>query len=109
MPKGIACKIVEHVKRTNSKFCITCNAKRERSRWIKNKQFVRRYKVLKGCMDCDYKGHFAALQLDHRPGTDKKERISAFLSRGRELLKTEMRKCDVVCSNCHAIRTFDRL
>lgn len=34
--------------------------------------------------------------------------ISRSLQRGAEALLAEVKKCDVVCSNCHRIRTLDR-
>ena len=67
------------------------------------------YQLEKGCVDCGYKGHPAALEFDHIPGTEKKfnigEKIGTY---SREILWEEIDKCDVVCANCHAIRTANR-
>ena len=38
----------------------------------------------------------------------QKESIGIAQLTGQENIKTEMRKCDVVCANCHAIRTEQR-
>lgn len=69
-----------------------------------------RHKVAAGCMDCGYSDHPAALQFDHKPGTDKADSIGAMVSRGLrwETIESEMSKCEVVCANCHAIRTAAR-
>jgi len=48
------------------------------------------------------------LQYDHRVGEDKKHDICRMDGHAIETIKTEMRKCDVVCANCHAIKTEQR-
>lgn len=60
----------------------------------------------KPCMDCGIQYPFYVMQFDHRDPTLK------LFSLGREAwkysvekIKTEIDKCDVVCSNCHAERT----
>lgn len=57
-----------------------------------------------GCMDCGYRRHAEALQFDHRPGEIKVHNIAGWPF-GLESMIEEMDKCDVVCANCHAIRT----
>ena len=61
-------------------------------------------KMQRGCIDCGYKGHPAALEFDHVRGA-KKHTISRIKSIP-EMLK-EIEKCDVRCSNCHRIRTWE--
>lgn len=49
------------------------------------------------------------MQWDHRPGFDKLGDISEdFWGRTRDEVLAEIAKCDLVCANCHAIRTFAR-
>jgi hypothetical protein len=49
------------------------------------------------------------MQWDHRPGTQKLGEIGEdFWGRSREEVLTEIARCDLVCANCHAIRTFSR-
>jgi len=49
------------------------------------------------------------MQWDHRPGAEKIGNISAdFWGRTRDEVLDEIAKCELVCTNCHAIRTFDR-
>jgi hypothetical protein len=71
-------------------------------------RWVEEYKLDKGCADCGYKGHPVALQFDHRPGTVKIRDIKSGQHLGWAALMVEIEKCDVVCANCHAIRTFER-
>ena len=61
-------------------------------------------KQASGCVDCGYNEHPVALDFDHVRG-EKEFTISDGLHRPwRDVLK-EVNKCDVVCSNCHRVRT----
>jgi hypothetical protein len=73
-----------------------------KDRWIEE------YKLSKGCADCGYRGHPVALEFDHRPDTVKIRDIKSGQHFGWVALQAEIEKCDVVCANCHAIRTFER-
>lgn len=61
-------------------------------------------------MDCGQRFHPAAMDFDHRPGEGKLYTISTMKSTARAagLLEAELAKCDLVCSNCHRVRTYDR-
>ena len=49
------------------------------------------------------------MQWDHKPGFEKVGDLSAALwGRSRDEILAEIAKCDLVCANCHAIRTFER-
>ena len=72
------------------------------------KAWVIAYKLEHGCADCGYKAHHAALDFDHRPGTSKVRDIKSGQQLGWVALQEEVAKCDVVCANCHRIRTFVR-
>lgn len=63
----------------------------------------------KPCFDCNKRFHFSVMDLDHV--RDKKViSIGANLkSISMENLLKELEKCDVVCSNCHRLRTWQRL
>jgi hypothetical protein len=76
-----------------------------KERHDKVQRFIRRYKLMKGCVDCGFKGHHVALDFDHLK--DKKLNVS--LAKSITQAKEEIRKCEVVCSNCHRVRTFRRL
>ncbi|CAB4179292.1 hypothetical protein UFOVP1033_74 [uncultured Caudovirales phage] len=70
---------------------------------------IHEYQMEKGCMDCGYNTHPAALEFDHLPGTAKLFNIGEEVgNRSRETLWKEIAKCDVVCANCHVIRTSIR-
>ena len=57
------------------------------------------------CVDCGEE-NILVLEFDHREPKDKKYYVSDLIQRGSiSSLNTEIVKCDVVCSNCHSIRT----
>ncbi len=60
------------------------------------------------CMDCQGMFHYVAMDFDHRPGTEKLFNPSEGRDRGWQQLKDEIAKCDVVCANCHRLRTYER-
>lgn len=64
-----------------------------------NRELIRRYKTLKGCQVCGEKCHVC---LDfHHPNNDKEFSVSRGASNATETVKAEIRKCTVLCSNCH--------
>lgn len=69
------------------------------------REYLRAIKLSCGCKDCGYKGHPAALDFDHVRG-EKVCDVSHCTT--REKLINEVAKCEVVCANCHRIRTYNR-
>ena len=82
----------------------TSNKKR-----LSNRDYVRRVKMFLGCSICGYKKHPDALHFDHLNPTEKVREISKFHSSSRGALKKEMKKCRVLCANCHAEHTAKQL
>jgi hypothetical protein len=72
------------------------------------KEWVRQYKVEHGCVDCGYNANPVALGFDHLPGTVKVRDIKSGQQLGWQALQDEIAKCEVVCMNCHHIRTSER-
>lgn len=61
------------------------------------------------CADCGVKFHPIAMHFDHLPDHVKVDDVSTLVRSGRKrLAEIEVLKCDIVCSNCHAIRTYIR-
>ena len=66
-------------------------------------------KVERGCTDCGYRAHPDALHFDHLPRFTKDLGIARLIDHmDPTRLEAEMAKCEVVCANCHAIRTAER-
>ena len=62
------------------------------------------------CMDCGVSYPPIVMDFDHREGEDKTGNVSVFVASGnRTATYAEIEKCDIVCSNCHRIRTYNRL
>lgn len=74
----------------------------------KKVDFMRRVKIKLGCAQCGYKESPIALQFNHLDPSTKTFTIAS--TRGRDAtmleIKEEMRKCEVLCANCHAIHTY---
>ncbi len=71
------------------------------------------YKETHPCADCGLFYPYVAMSFDHLPGGEKAGDISKMAKgnghlRGRERLLAEIEKCDLVCLNCHALRTHER-
>lgn len=61
------------------------------------------------CTDCKNTYHPCAMEFDHLPQYKKKFNIGSGLRKyGMKLIKEEIAKCELVCANCHHIRTFKR-
>ena len=71
----------------------------------KTKKYIKRVKLYFGCQVCGYKKCSDALQFDHLDVNSKLREISRMSSCGFKKLKDEMRKCRVLCANCHAEHT----
>jgi hypothetical protein len=62
----------------------------------------------KPCMDCGGVFHPAAMQWDHPPGVEKVAHVAQLYRGARQRVLDEIAKCELVCANCHAIRTYRR-
>ena len=67
------------------------------------------YKEKHGCADCRNHYPHYVLEFDHRPEENKIDVVYRVLRNyGPEAAWNEVAKCDVVCANCHKIRTYQR-
>lgn len=57
------------------------------------------------CMDCGKTFPPCCMDFDHREPHSKEFDIALCVAYPREKLEKEIAKCDIVCSNCHRIRT----
>ena len=104
-------------------YCRPCQSEYKKEHYHKNKgsyfASVRRRTIQlqtelrnakdKPCADCGIKYPYYVMDFDHRDGVEKRGAMSRFLKRhSRQALLEEIAKCDVVCSNCHRERTYQR-
>lgn len=89
----------------NREIYIAKAAKRKKE----NTAYIRAVKESIGCTDCHIKD-WRVLDFDHLPQFNKIANLSADRVSGwsRARIDAEIAKCQVVCANCHRIRTYKR-
>lgn len=103
-------------QRTYSRQHYTDNKEEHNSRRYQNKKERRVYALQvirelkkQPCTDCDQTYPYYVMDFDHLG--DKEFLISRGINEGRSLKRVleEIAKCELVCANCHRIRTFTRM
>ena len=101
-------------------YCKSCRAVNDQQRYQRRRgkpiarrvvdpglaKWLRELKSGRPCTDCGRIYPPEVMQWDHLPGTQKLADVS--LIRSRDAVLAEIAKCELVCTNCHAIRTFHR-
>lgn len=74
----------------------------------RNRDYVRAIKEASPCKDCGKKYPHYVMDFDHL--VDKTANISRLVINFNsiESIQKEIDKCELVCSNCHRIRTWNR-
>ena len=80
---------------------------RQLERQASNKRLVNTYKD-KPCMDCGNKFPVYVMDFDHVRGTKLGSVSEMCNNRPVASILAEIEKCDLVCANCHRIRTHNR-
>jgi hypothetical protein len=87
-------------------YCSACACQLSHKRQIETRAKVAELKS-KPCVDCGGIFPSECMDFDHL-SDDKIIDISKSLYRSMEFIKKEIAKCDLVCANCHRIRTYKR-
>lgn len=76
----------------------------------RQRKMIAELKESHGCIDCGVSDH-RVLDFDHLPEYSKEHTVSKMISSGfsDESVLREVAKCAVRCSNCHRIKTYERL
>jgi hypothetical protein len=99
-------------------WCRSCKRTHDRTVYAGNKAWYQRRNKnqrkelreyvasLKGgpCSDCGHSFPPCAMDFDHVRGK-KNRNVGSMLLSSRRLIDEEVAKCDLVCANCHRIRT----
>lgn len=107
---------------TRSKFCKEHHRQYVRQHYADNKQYyvdkAKRAKAevvvwlneLKSqpCTDCGETYPPYVMDFDHLDPDLKLGEVAKFTSYGRKKVMDEIAKCELVCANCHRIRTHNR-
>lgn len=97
-------KIWYEKNKDNHKANVRRNAERYKEQFV---SLVNEHKA-KGCTDCGNVYPPYVMDFDHLEDTDKVSNIAWMSGWSMEKIKTEIAKCEVVCANCHRIRTHNR-
>lgn len=78
---------------------------------------INKYKEKMGCAHCGYNKHHGALCFDHLDKSKKRRSVSSLLfnykrtknnlPQLRRFIFDEIRKCQILCANCHYVKTFE--
>jgi Holliday junction resolvase RusA-like endonuclease len=82
---------------------------RSKSSREKYREVIRKIKESSPCVDCNISYPYYIMHFDHLEGSDKVDGVSSMLrNSGLKNAIDEIKKCDLVCANCHAVRTWKR-
>ena len=71
------------------------------------RDFLAWYKQIRGCQECGYNDHPAALTFDHINPEEKLFNLADFGQYSWQKLLHEVAKCRVLCANCHNIHSYN--
>ena len=87
--------------------CRSCEVKIQIKKTNYKRSVLSRYKSIKGCTTCGIKD-FRVLDFDHINPMYKSYNIATNIpNKGLRTLAEEVSKCQVLCSNCHRIKTYE--
>jgi len=96
-------------RRPKRRPCRHCHRAYLVARVRRQTEYVQKIKLERGCADCGLKTDIPEVyDFDHRPGVEKIGDIARLRLGDMRILIAEIAKCDVVCANCHRIRTVKR-
>lgn len=86
--------------------------KSEKSEVRKTKAYLARYiqdlKSKTPCMDCKESYPYYVMDFDHVRGRKQANVAELINTLSKKRIDEEISKCEIVCSNCHRIRTHER-
>lgn len=108
-------------------FCRDCGRKYAQNYYLRNKKkvhaasraalkrkrdvmmdLVSTYKATHPCIDCGQYYNSCVMDFDHRDPSTKTGVVAWLLTRTPARIWDEIAKCDLVCANCHRVRTHVR-
>lgn len=88
------------------------NVKKKRNDIYEAQDFLEELQMFKenrGCEECGNAYPHFILEFDHRPEFKKIDNVYRVYKKfGKDKAWQEVAKCDVVCANCHKMRTWER-
>lgn len=74
----------------------------------RNIQFINELKAVTPCMDCKNIYNPVVMDFDHLHAKTANVSRLVHSSLSLESIREEITKCELVCANCHRIRTYER-
>jgi hypothetical protein len=96
----------EAKKRAQTKYRMK-SAPKDQYKRARRRHWLTLYKEAVGCSRCGYNENARALDFDHIDSTTKLFTIGNNYTRNLKILFTEIRKCVIVCANCHRIKSHE--
>lgn len=103
-------------KHENREHILSLRRPTYRQEWLKHREKTRLERVNKTamiqeaknkpCMDCGIKYHPYIMHFDHRDPSTKRKSLAQMGTYSLAHIREEIAKCDVVCANCHGMRTY---
>jgi hypothetical protein len=82
------------------------NLSSDRARY---RSFLQQMKSVTPCMDCGIQYPHYIMEFDHLEGGNRNNSVMRLAStRSWAKIGRELDKCEVVCANCHKVRTWRR-
>ena len=88
------------IKENPMYICKECTKERERKKYSNKVEQINNYKKTLKCKKCG-ETRFYLFDFHHRNPEEKDYTISDHSRASLETIKSEIEKCDVLCSNCH--------
>ena len=86
----------------------TPSGARRMSVWLEQRSLLAQLRAAP-CADCGKEYPAAVMEFDHRDPSEKRYTVSRMALRTTtEEIRLEVGKCDVICANCHRMRTYVR-
>lgn len=85
-----------------------CQLRLKAEQRVRIRAFLDEYKLSRGCADCGYRQHPAALEFDHIGPKRFEIGGAARTPLAISTIMGEIKQCEVVCANCHRVRTAIR-
>ena len=71
-------------------------------------QYLRDLKTKTPCVDCGINYPYYVMDFDHVRGVKQANVMELVSTLSKKRIDLEIAKCEIVCSNCHRIRTHMR-
>ena len=94
----------EHYKKNKDKYL--AKARKNEKKRIK---LVQDLKTKTPCADCKRNYHYCQMDFDHIDGEKEFNISTTYKDVSLTKLMNEINKCELVCANCHRLRTFKRI